>query len=222
VRTGRAGVLASGGVESAALLRWSLERYERVTPLYVRTGARWEPAELGRLRRLVSAFRAPRLARPVVLHVPVGDVYGRHWSLTGRGVPGADSPDPAVYLPGRNLLLLGKAAVHGVLAGLDVLLLGTLKDNPFPDATPEFFEAMTRAIRLGLAAPLRIETPFRDLHKADVIRAARDVPWGETFSCIRPVGTRHCGACNKCAERRRAFAEAGIADPTRYAARGRS
>jgi 7-cyano-7-deazaguanine synthase len=70
--------------------------------------------------------------------------------------------------------------------------------------------------------PLRIETPFRDFHKADVIRAARGVPWGETFSCIRPVGARHCGACNKCAERRRAFAEAGIADPTRYAARGRS
>lgn len=217
MRTGRAGVLASGGVESAALLRWSLERYARVTPLYVRTGARWEPAELSRLRRLVTAFRARRLTPPVVLHVPVGDVYGRHWSLTGRGVPGADSPDPAVYLPGRNLLLLSKAAVHGALTGLDVLLLGTLKSNPFPDATPEFFAAMARAIRLGLTAPLRIETPFRDLHKADVIRAARDVPWNETFSCIRPAGTRHCGACNKCAERRRAFAEAGIADPTRYA-----
>ena len=68
-----------------------------------------QPAGVGHdLEMRVRQHRAPRLARPVILHVPVGDVYGRHWSLTGRGVPGADSHDPAVYLPGRNLLLLGK------------------------------------------------------------------------------------------------------------------
>jgi 7-cyano-7-deazaguanine synthase len=221
VKQGHAGVLASGGVESAALLRWSLDRYRRVTPLYIRTGTAWEGAELGRLRRLVTAFNAPSMARPVVLEVPVRDVYGRHWSVTGRGVPDADSPDPAVYLPGRNLLLLSKAAVYAALSGIDTLLLGTLKDNPFPDATAAFVAAMTRAVQRGLDTPLRIETPFRDLHKTDVLRMSRDVPWGESFSCIRPVGRRHCGACNKCAERRRGFAEAGIADPTRYATRAR-
>jgi 7-cyano-7-deazaguanine synthase len=208
-------------VESAALLRWSLDRFRRVTPLYIRTGARWETAELRQLHRLVAAFRAPRLSQPIVLDVPVEDLYGRHWSLTGRGVPGAATPDAAVYLPGRNLLLLAKAAVYGALTGLDTLLLGTLKGNPFPDATPTFFATMTRAIQHGLGVPLRIETPFRTLGKADVIRTAGHIPWVETWSCLRPIGARHCGDCNKCAERRRAFAEAGIADPTRYAARAR-
>jgi 7-cyano-7-deazaguanine synthase len=37
-----------------------------------------------------------------------------------------------------------------------------------------------------------------------------------TFSCMRPVDGKHCGTCNKCAERRRAFASAGLSDPTEY------
>jgi 7-cyano-7-deazaguanine synthase len=44
------------------------------------------------------------------------------------------------------------------------------------------------------------------------------VPWELTFSCIRPIGIRHCGRCNKCEERRRAFADAGVKDPTKYGA----
>jgi len=213
---GAAAALVSGGVESGALLSVSLARYAHVTPLYIRTRARWERTELTWLRRLIAAIKSPKLQRAVVLDVPVQDVYGRHWSLTGRGVPDAASPDPAVYLPGRNLLMLGKAAVYAAGNGIDALLLGTLKDNPFPDATAPFFAAMTDAIRRALDIPFRIETPFRNLHKIDVLRTY-DVPWGLTFSCIQPAGTRHCGRCNKCAERRRAFRQAGMDDPTRYA-----
>jgi 7-cyano-7-deazaguanine synthase len=42
------------------------------------------------------------------------------------------------------------------------------------------------------------------------------LPLELTFSCIRPAGERHCGSCNKCAERRQAFASAGLKDPTDY------
>jgi 7-cyano-7-deazaguanine synthase len=204
-------------VESAALLAWALERYRFTTPLYIRAGFRWEAAELRALRKLVAGLDGAGLVPPVVLDAPVADVYGRHWGLTGRAVPNAKSPDSAVYLPGRNLLLVTKAAVYASLHQLDAVVLGPLKDNPFPDATAEFFEALGRAIRLGLDLPLRIETPFRDLHKADLISSHRHLPWSLTFSCIRPLGHQHCGRCNKCAERRRAFVDAGVRDPTRYA-----
>lgn len=216
-RAAKIGVLTSGGVESAALIAWALERFTRVTPLYVRAGLRWESAERRWLGRLVTAFDDARLEPPVVLEVPVRDLYGRHWSLTGRGVPDAHSPDPAVYLPGRNLLLLGKAAVYAALHKLDALAVGPLRDNPFPDATPRFFTAMAAAIRRGLDAPIAIHAPFRERHKTDVISEYRDLPWGLTFSCIRPIRFRHCGRCNKCAERRKAFVEAGVKDPMRYA-----
>ncbi len=215
-RGGGAGVLASGGVESAALMAWALGRYRSVTPLYVRGGLRWEAVELRWLRKLVAGFGDARLASPVVLDVPVRDLYGAHWGLTGRGVPGASSPDSAVYLPGRNLLLLSKAAVYAARHGLEAVALGPLKSNPFPDATTAFLDAMGQAIRLGLGAPISIHTPFRSFDKADVIARHRHVPWSLTFSCIRPAAGRHCGRCNKCAERRQAFADAGVRDPTRY------
>lgn len=209
-------MLASGGVESAALLVWVLERYRFAVPLYVRSGLRWEAAELRSLRKLVTQLDDARLAPPVILDAPIRDVYGRHWGLTGRAVPDAKSPDSAVYLPGRNLFLVSKAAVYASLHELDAVVLGPLKSNPFPDATPAFFEALGRAIRLGLDTPLRIETPFRDLHKSDLIARHRHLPWSLTFSCIRPVGNRHCGRCNKCGERRNAFVAAGVRDPTKY------
>ncbi len=215
-RSGGAGVLASGGVESAALVVWALERYRLVTPLYVRAGLRWEAVELRWLRKLVVRLGNARLVSPVVLDVSVRDLYGKHWGLTGRGVPDASSPDSAVSLPGRNLLLLSKAAVYASLHGLEAVVLGPLKTNPFPDATPAFFDAMGRAIRLGLDAPITLHTPFRNFHKADVIAGHRHLPWSLTFSCIHPANGRHCGRCNKCAERRQAFADAGVRDPTRY------
>jgi 7-cyano-7-deazaguanine synthase len=52
-----------------------------------------------------------------------------------------------------------------------------------------------------------------------VIRRARELPLEHTFSCIAPIEGRHCGRCNKCAERRRAFAAAGVDDPTEYSDR---
>jgi 7-cyano-7-deazaguanine synthase len=54
------------------------------------------------------------------------------------------------------------------------------------------------------------------MKKAAVMHLGRDLPLQHTFSCMRPMAGLHCGKCNKCAERQRAFADAGMADPTRY------
>ena len=98
------------------------------------------------------------------------------------------------------------------------LLLGTLAGNPFPDATPAFFDAMARALSLGLGTPIAIEAPFAALHKADVIRKGIElgVPLELTLSCMQPKDGLHCGKCSKCRERRDAFREAGVEDPTSY------
>src|SRR5207244_1528048 len=68
----------------------------------------------------------------------------------------------------------------------------------------------------ALGTPVAIRAPFRHLEKAAVIRRGRDLPLALTLSCARPRGLRHCGRCTKCAERRHAFAAAGVPDPTRY------
>jgi 7-cyano-7-deazaguanine synthase len=101
--------------------------------------------------------------------------------------------------------------------GIEELAIAPLASNPFPDATDEFFTAFARTITLAGDAPLRIARPLARLTKREVMDLGRDWPLEHTFSCIAPAGGLHCGRCNKCGERKSAFAQAGIPDPTRYA-----
>jgi 7-cyano-7-deazaguanine synthase len=211
-----AAVLVSGGVDSAVLVAELCERYSAVYPLFVQSGLIWEAAELEHLRCFLTAVARPELQPLRVFDMPVGDVYGDHWAMTGDRVPGSDSPDAAVYLPGRNLLLIPKASVWCVLNNVSVLALGSLDSNPFPDSTPEFDEALGQLVRQAVDGSLEIIRPYRHLNKAAVLRRGKSLPLQLTFSCINPERGEHCGVCNKCAERRRGFEAAGFADMTVY------
>ena len=197
--------LVSGGLDSAVLVSRLLAQGRRVVPLYVRCGLRWEPAELYWLRRFLRAIRCPRLAPLVIVDMPLRSVYGSHWSVAGRRVPGTLSADAAVYLPGRNILLISHAAIRCAQQRLSTIAVGTLKGNPFGDASPRFFTAFASCLTRALHHQIRIIAPLRRLAKRDVVRASPALPLHLTFSCLSPRGRRHCGACNKCAERRRAF-----------------
>ena len=211
------GVLLSGGLDSAVLVADEAARDE-VQPIYVSVGLAWEAEERTIVARFLAALPRGARVRPLVsLTVDMRDVYdASHWAITGRP-PEYHTPDEDVYLPGRNVILLGKAGVYCASARIGRLVLGTLGHNPFPDATAAFREAMARALSLGLAHPLQIDAPYASMSKAEVIRrgAALGVPFELTLSCMKPLG-RHCGECSKCRERHDAFVEAGIPDPTAY------
>jgi 7-cyano-7-deazaguanine synthase len=163
----------------------------------------------------LAAVAAPGTGPLVTLDLPLEDLYGEHWSLGGP-VPGHDTPDDAVYLPGRNPLLLIKPAVWCALHRVGRLALAPLASNPFPDARGDFFAAFERMIELATGWRLAIERPFAGLHKVEVMRLGRAAPLELTFSCIAPDAGQHCGRCNKCHERKLAFRDAGLQDRTRY------
>lgn len=216
-------VLLSGGLDSAVLVAEEAARAE-VQPIYVSVGLAWEDAERAMVSALLASHAFAGRVRPLVtLTVDMRDVYAAgHWAVEGRP-PGYNTADEEVYLPGRNIILLGKAGVYCAAAQLDRLVLGTLAHNPFPDATPEFRSAMARALSLGLAHPIEIEAPYAGVSKAEVIRRgiALGVPFELTLSCMNPQLSAalplHCGLCSKCRERHHAFIEDNIADLTSYA-----
>ena len=211
------GLLLSGGLDSGILLTHLLAQGERVQPIYIDSQLVWQPEELAAVRKFLAAVASPDVGELKILNVPLGDVYAGHWSLNGRETPDADSPDEAVYLPGRNPLLLVKAAVWCRLNGIDRIALAPLLGNPFADATDEFFTLFEQAMSVALSGPVKIERPFGKLTKRQVMRLARNCPLEFTFSCIAPVDGLHCGRCNKCAERHAAFRDAEMEDSTRYA-----
>lgn len=218
-------MLFSAGLDSAVLLADERQRGP-VHPLYVSVGLAWELAELEVATRLLATPHLADVAPLERLAFTVTDLYApTHWAIRGEP-PAYDTPDEDVYLTGRNLVLLAKAGTWCALRRVPRIVLGPLAGNPFPDATPEFFEAMARSLSLGLDWPIAIETPLRDLHKEDVIRRGQElgVPFELTLSCMNPRAgadeVRHCGACSKCRERQEAFRAAGVPDPTHYAASG--
>ena len=210
-------VLVSGGLDSAILVAERLQSGSVVHPLYIRSGFLWEDVELAHLRRFLDALRSPSLRPLQVLHQPVSDLLPHHWSLTGLAVPDADSPDESVFLPGRNVLLLSKALLWCLLNGVADLDLGILHGNPFPDASNGFLDTFGASVNTALNASITIHRPYAHSSKTDVLLRGRHLPLDLTFSCLQPVGDRHCGDCNKCSERRRGFASAGLFDSTEYA-----
>ena len=214
----RTGVLLSGGIDSAVLLDQFLCRGELVFPFYVRTGCAWQASELAATEHFLARIARAKLATLVVLDMPLADLYGDHWSISGTNVPDALTPDEAVYLPGHNPLLLIKPALWCQLHGIEKLALATLAANPFRDATPEFFARFEAMLHEAVGGHVEIVRPFERMTKAHVLEMGRSLPLELTFSCLSPVAGIHCGRCNKCAERRRGFRDAGLEDRTQYAA----
>jgi 7-cyano-7-deazaguanine synthase len=211
-------VLLSAGLDSAVLAA-AEARTSRVHPIYVSTGLAWEDEERAALDRLLATAPYRELAPVATLTFTVRDLYApTHWALRGEP-PAFDTPDEDVYLTGRNVVLLSKAGIYCAQHGIGRLAIGPLAGNPFPDATPEFFATMGRALSLGLAHDISIETPFVSMDKSQVIALGVElgVPLELTLSCMNPRNGLHCGVCSKCRERRDGFREAGVDDATMYA-----
>jgi 7-cyano-7-deazaguanine synthase len=126
----------------------------------------------------------------------------------------------ATIVPNRNSIFLSIAIGYAVSAGADRILFGAHHSDRgiYPDCRPEFVEAFESAERLATDNPdLIVDAPFADMDKCDIVRLGTElgVPYQKTWSCYR--GDKlHCGVCSSCRERKRAFTQSGVSDPTNY------
>jgi len=130
-----------------------------------------------------------------------------------------DSNMRSTVVPFRNGIMLAVAAGIAESRGLKRLMLANHGGDHaiYPDCRPGFVEAMSRAISEGTYEHLFISAPYTEITKADIARRGAElgIDYSHTYSCYKG-GARHCGRCGTCTERREAFREAGIPDPTEY------
>jgi len=208
--------LVSGGLDSSIMLYELSKAYAHIFPLYIKFGLYWEKAELYWLNKFLSSVKNNSLKRLKILEIKAKYMYNEHWSITGKNIPDEQSSDDKVYIPGRNILLLSIASVFCGKNGINTIGIGVLKSNPFKDASKKFFSAAENTLSIGLNRKIKVVTPFSDDTKNRLIAKYCNLPLELTFSCINPIGNRHCGKCNKCYERKMYFKKANVKDKTSY------
>ena len=139
----------------------------------------------------------------------------------------ADIPDgnydeanmKSTVVPFRNGIMLSIACGLAESRGLKRVLIANHGGDHaiYPDCRPMFVDAMNAAMQAGTYEGVLLAAPYTNISKADIIRrgARLGIDYGATYSCYRG-GEHHCGTCGTCTERREAFREAGIPDPTKY------
>ena len=133
---------------------------------------------------------------------------------------------PVTYVPARNTVFLSLCLAWAEAEGARDLFIGVnaLDYSGYPDCRPEFIEAFERMANVGTKAGVEgdrfaVHTPLIAMSKAQIVAEADrlGLDSGMSWSCYDPAADlTHCGLCDSCRLRARGFAEAGIADPTRY------
>ncbi|GGV13882.1 7-cyano-7-deazaguanine synthase [Streptomyces filipinensis] len=214
--------IVSGGLDSVTMAYHLQAQGHTLHLLSVNYGQR----HLIEHRFAAKAARTLGVPHDVVDLSPVGKLLSGS-SLTD---PTIDVPDhrsgssggsPNV-VPNRNALLLSVAFAVAVAQQAQAVAVGVVDDlQAAPDSNAAFidsFLAMERIATHGYAHPdLTLTAPLVKLRKSDVVSLGEElgVPWTDTWSCFRG-DTLQCGRCAACEERRQAFRDAGVTDPTTY------
>jgi 7-cyano-7-deazaguanine synthase len=219
-------VLLSGGLDSTTALAVARSRGFACHALTVRYG-QLHDVELAAARRVASRGG---VVEHRVIDIDLAQLAASALTTPGAAVPkdrtlaeiGAPGDVPATYVPARNTVLLALALAWAESIGARDLFVGVnvLDASGYPDCRPEFIRAFEALAQVATrAGGFTVHAPLIELTKAEIIALGTQlgVDYALTHSCYDPIGDAACGRCDACQLRKKGFAEAGIADPTRYA-----
>jgi 7-cyano-7-deazaguanine synthase len=223
-------VLLSGGMDSMVVAGLAREAGYRLLALTVDYNQRHR-VELEAAARIAAHLGAERhIVLPLDLSRFGGSALTDAIEVPKDGVGLGDDGGaiPVTYVPARNTIFLSLCLGWAEAAGARDLFIGVnaLDYSGYPDCRPEFVAAFETMANLGTKAGIEgdrftVHTPLLHMTKAGIAaEAARlGLDAAMSWSCYDPApGGLHCGLCDSCRLRRKGFAEAGLSDPTRYAA----
>lgn len=216
-------VLVSGGLDSATVLAIARAEGWKCHALSVDYGQRHR-AELDAATRVAGSLGA---VEHRTVRVDLAAFGGSALTDTSIAVPTQPSAGiPVTYVPARNTILLSLALAHAEVTRSDAIFTGAnaVDYSGYPDCRPEYLEAFEKLANLATkraieGSPIAIRAPIVHMGKADIVRrgTALGVDFSLTVSCYNAdAAGRACGRCDACRFRREGFAQAGLADPTRY------
>ena len=208
-------VVLSGGPDSATVAYWAKNQGYDIYPITFNYGqialketesARKIAEKLGTTTKTIDLSALKEIFRGIT-------------SLCNTDIPLTAEFSAPIIVPFRNAIFLSVAVAYAVAVGADKIFYGAQgSDEPFyPDCRREFYEVFEKAARLGTCEEITIKAPFSSSKKSNLIKegAKLGVPFDLTWSCYLDRA-KHCGKCESCVNRKKAFQEAGVADPTEY------
>ena len=220
-------VLSSGGVDSTTALALAVSRYgkDNVIALSVSYGQKHDK-EI-QAAKAVSAFygveqlfldlsKIFQYSNCSLLQQSTEEIPEESYA---KQIEKTEGEKPvSTYVPFRNGLFLSSAASIALSKDCRVILYGAHADDSagfaYPDCSPMFNDAMNQAIFEGSGHQLKVEAPFVNMTKAEVVKMGLELnaPYELTWSCYEGKDVP-CGKCGTCIDRAAAFAANGVSDP---------
>jgi len=208
-------VVLSGGPDSATVAYWAKKQGYDLHALTFKYG-QIATKETKSARKIAEKLGVPI---KVIDLSTLKEVFGEVTSLCNADIPMTSSFSQPIIVPFRNAIFLSVAVSYASSICANRIFYGAQgSDEPFyPDCRREFYKAFETAARLGTGAELSIEAPFSSRTKFETLRMGAElgVPFELTWSCYFN-GLKHCGKCESCVNRKKAFNAAGVNDPTEY------
>lgn len=218
--------LVSGGMDSAVVLAMAREQGFAVHALSVAYGQR-HPSELAAAARVAAALGA---VQHKVVDVDLRSIGGSALTDDALAVP-VDSDAtadaiPVTYVPARNTIMLSVALGWAEVLGAADIFCGVnaVDYSGYPDCRPAFIQGFEQLANLATkagveGAGIRVHAPLMRMGKGEIVTQGvrLGVDFAQTVSCYQADDEgRACGHCDACRLRAQGFADAGVADPTRY------
>jgi 7-cyano-7-deazaguanine synthase len=208
-------IVLSGGPDSAVVAYWAKKQGYELYPITFNYG-QIAVKETNCAEKIAEILGAKT---KIVDLSDLKEVFGDVTSLCNSDIPLTTEFSQPIIVPFRNAIFLSVAVSYAVSVSADKIFYGAHGSDElfYPDCRREFYEAFEKAARLGTGENISILAPFSGKRKSEVVNKGVElgVPFEFTWSCYREA-EKHCGKCESCNNRKKAFKEANITDPTKY------
>lgn len=208
-------IVLSGGPDSAVVAYWAKNKGYDVYGLTFNYG-QISIKEIGCARKI-----AAKLAIPIKIIdlSSLKDIFAGVTSLVDENIQMTTDFSQPIIVPFRNAIFLSVAVAYAISINSKYIFYGAQGSDAqhYPDCRKEFYNSFEQTARLGTNEELEIEAPFSNVPKSETIKLGTKlgVPFHLTWSCYLNLA-KHCGKCESCINRKNAFKQSGLTDPTEY------